>query len=495
MAIDGDLPEVTVFLKSGKSSTLETCPKRITDGAVMTDLFNDTSATTVEDFFKPMADDLGVDTSGDVSVGKPPFPYCSWWGRINTKVYETKDYTKDDTPVVSGMNIFLPDSSATYWAMPFIGAQDSKDPVDHYEIKGKFQQQLFMSYVLYDSNMDFYYYKNSAGTICQSYNNDYQIAPDSGSVNPWRQQSTDYTGTYTLELTFDPRDKGCSGGGPQHEEAGTNANVLSLSRTDSGYGPDNTGQNVKVQGEFFGEGADASVPRASNGCAYTGADTRPCSLPGMFVAPTPLSQNSVWSNPVAGYLASVFVPKSKFVYVFRGKAPRTPSGDLGESPVPWQDDGSSDYDMRYYSLCVDRQVWPFQAEDANWSCANGSFGSGEYNKDTNPDGLTQLAVGDDGYWTLIVSSEEPSKNVGNATFLKVDEDQPLAIVMRNMVVQNSFKTSVPFIDRDGAWTTAWKQMADYYGVETVICNQAQFEKYGWDLDSPGCFVPQPNTGS
>jgi hypothetical protein len=349
-----------------------------------------------------------------------------------------------------------------------------------------------MSYVLYDSNMDFYYYENGDGTLCQSYNTDYQIEPDPGGVNPWQQPSSDYDDTYTVQLVFDPQGTDCSGGGPgAHKTTGSNFNVLPLSRTGSGYGPQATSQVNMLQGDFFGQSSGPRVPRSSNACGYIGADTRPCSLPHMFVAPTDGAQNSVWSNPVAGYLASGFIADPGFVYVYRGKAPRVP---LGASPVPWADDGLTDYDMRYYSLCVDKKIWPYPAEDANWSCANGSFGSGVYDPQTNPDGLTQLAVGDDGYWTVIVSSEDLTGNpqVGDATVLKVAAGEPVVVLLRHMVVQDSFTTSVPFTPRDGAWTSAFHQLGDYYPVATAICNKAQFDARGWTQG--GCFVP-PVDGS
>jgi hypothetical protein len=348
-----------------------------------------------------------------------------------------------------------------------------------------------MSYVLYDSNMDFYYYENADDTVCQSYNTDYQIAPDAGSVNPWVDQSTAYDDTYTLRLELDPQGTDCSGGGPgAHASGGTNFNVLPLGRTASGYGPGASSPNM-IQGDFFGAAADGSVPRASNACAYVGADLTPCSTPLMFVAPTEAAQNSVWSNPVAGYLASGFVPAPGFVYVFRGKAPRTPDG---ASPVPWSDNQPADYDMRYFSLCVDKKVWPYPAQDANWSCANGSFGSGVYDATTNPDGLTKLAVGDDGYWTVIVSSDDLTGDpqVGDATVLKVTAGVPVAFVMRHMLVSDNFHNAVPNVPRDGAWTSAYSTMGDYYPVNTVVCNRGQFDARGWT--DGGCFVPPVSGG-
>ncbi|HKJ54582.1 MAG TPA: hypothetical protein VJ978_01215 [Nitriliruptoraceae bacterium] len=497
MAIDADPPEITLVkrhVRSGRTKevTLPDCPKRITSARLFTNLFNDVDSETPQQFFTEMIDEIGR----EIVRGpfRHDFPHCSWWARINTSVYESRDYDRDDTPVQEGMDIFLPDSNATYWAVPFVANQepDRRNWVlERVDVQGKFQEQLFMSHVVYDSSMNFYYYRNRDGVVCQSYNTDYQIEPDPGSVNPWQVDSQDYDDTYTVSLEFEPRARNCSGGGPgQYASAGTNFNVLPLSRTDSGYGPQGPSSNL-VQGDFFGPSAGLDVPRSSNACGYIGADLTPCAVPHMFVAPTQVAQSSVWSNPVAGYLASGFVADPGFVYVFRGKAPRVPEV---AHPVPWADDGSADYDMRYYSLCVDVKVWPYPAQDANWSCANGSWGSGVYDADTNPDGLTKIEVGDDGYWTVIVSSADlsDSTQTDGATVLRVVPGLPVAFILRHMVAQDSFTTAVPSVERDGAWTTAYEQLQEYYPVETVICNEGQFENKGWT--DGGCFVPPVDQG-
>ncbi|MRX44791.1 hypothetical protein [Agromyces kandeliae] len=496
LSIDADPPQITIVKRDPSSGDLKRfelpdCPKRITDTDAFTDLFNDTKSETVEEHFRDMAADLGFKKK-DLARAGTAFPYCSWWARINTKVYDSRDYTRNTTPVQDGMDIFLPDSDATYWAVPFDASTEPDRRglvLDHVEIHGQFQEQLFMSYVLYDSTMDFYYYENAAGTTCQSYNTDFQIAPDPGSVNPWVTESTAYDDTYTLQLVPDPQGTDCSGGGPgAFASGGTDFNVLPLGRTGSGYGPTSP-SGSPVQGDFFGAAADGSVPRASNACAYVGADLTPCSTPLMFVAPTAAAQNSVWSNPVAGYLAAGFIPAPDEVYVFRGKAPRVP---VGASPVPWNDNDPAEYDMRYFSLCLDKKVWPYPAQDANWSCANGSFGSGEYNPDTNPDGLTRLAIGADGYWTVIVSSADltDSQEVGDATVLRVQAGVPAAMIMRHMVVSDDFHNAVQDVPRDGAWTSAFATLGEYYPVNSVVCNLGQFEQRGWQ--EGGCFVPPVN---
>ncbi|MGR2752813.1 hypothetical protein [Agromyces arachidis] len=513
MSIDADPPSITVVKRDPSNGELTEfplpdCPTRVTDAGAVTDLFTDSTSETVEELFRDMALDLGFKKQ-DLVRGRLTFPFCSWWARINTKVYDTRDYTKTTTPVQDGMDIFLPDSDATYWAVPFDAstAPDRNGLVlDHIDITGKYQEQLFMSYVVYDRSMDFYHYLSAEATetspaiYCQSYNTDFQIRPDAGSVNPWMEESTAYDDTYTITLDPDPVGTGCSGGGPgRHASTPVDGqdydyNVLPLQVTGTGYPPTETTAARPapglMQGDFFGDAADASVPRASNACAYVGADLTPCSTPLMFVAPTAAAQNSVWSNPVAGYLAAGFIPAPGEVYVFRGKAPRTPQG---ASPVPWNGNAPADYDMRYFSLCLDRKVWPYPAQDANWSCANGSFGSGVYDPDTNPDGLTQLAVGEDGYWTVIVTSADlsDSPNVGDATVLRVEAGIPAAMIMRHMVVADDFTTAVPDVPRDGAWTSAFGTLGEYYPVNSVVCSTGQFEQRGWQ--EGGCFVPRIDT--
>ncbi|HKJ54704.1 MAG TPA: hypothetical protein VJ978_01840 [Nitriliruptoraceae bacterium] len=503
MAIDADPPEIVVHqtnVRNGRqrSTTLPDCPARVTSVKLWTDFFNDDDSDTVEELFSDMARELGPNP-GSIRRLQTPFPYCSWWARINTSVYESRDYDRSTEPAQSGMNIFLPDSSATYWAVPFNASQEPDRrgwALDRVEIKGEFQEQLFMSHVIYGADMDFYYYENPDGVVCASYNTDYQIEPDAGSVNPWQDASTAYDDTYTLELALEPQGTECSGGGPgEHMTQGTNFNVLPLSRTDAGYGPATndrlTTSRDMMHSSFFGVEASDGVSRANNGCYFIGGDANPCPPAGLFAAPTDRAQNSVWSNPVAGYLASAIVPGPEEVYVYRGKAPRVPRG---ASPVPWADDGLADYDMRYYSLCVDKKIWPFPAEDANWSCVNGSFGSGVYDPDTNPDGLTGLNLDDDGYWTVIVSTADLSNSdqVKDAKVLRVEAGVPVAFIMRHMVVQDSFTTSVPSTTRDGAWPTAYDQLGDYYPVSTLVCNLGQFESRGWT--DGGCFVPAVEGG-
>jgi hypothetical protein len=86
-------------------------------------------------------------------------------------------------------NSGLPDSRAWYWAQPFTIHQDTKVVV-----RGVYPDARYASFTVYSSS-ETPFTSNGVGSSLS----DFQIAPDSGSVNPWRRAAPP-GGDFTLTL-------------------------------------------------------------------------------------------------------------------------------------------------------------------------------------------------------------------------------------------------------------------------------------------------------
>ena len=132
--------------------------------------------------FTPMAS--GVDSDSEPSVSPysgdllPTFPFCSWWVETSTQ----------------NSNILYPDTSAAYWTMPFAIDDDAQ-----LTLRGYFPDTRYFSIQVYDESGQ---PDTSVGATGLT---DYQLVPDTGSVNPWQTQDPYPSDpqTYTLTISSD----------------------------------------------------------------------------------------------------------------------------------------------------------------------------------------------------------------------------------------------------------------------------------------------------
>lgn len=416
------------------------------------------------------------------------FPHCSWW--VVT------------TPQT--MNVAFPDTSAIYWTTPYLA-----EPGMSIEIEGTYPETRFMAFTAY--NNTFGTFESATGAPSQI--TDYQIEPDAGSTepNPWAENAAPDTpagGSFTVTLREDvspgdvnaipilPPDQQASGDLPADlgflvmrvylPEGGAPSDValpaLTVVDADGVRTPLKrcSGKALKAAGKVADAAKVLKVLKAMK--AGTGPAPQPspcttqpggCPPPYSFFRASAATTNSFFPNNANAYASMLFTPAKGEVVVIKLLPPSTPYDvEGGTAPVPWP---TSDYQMRYWSLCNNVYAAPYPVV-ANPKPKGGTvYGCVADNAAVRDD---------DGYVTVAISA--PSSRPRNATaandvnWLPTSVQKPKAmemVALRNMLPSDGFDFAVQNVASGSDADATAEAMGDYYPV-TVVCTKAEFEKVG-----------------
>lgn len=360
--------------------------------------------------------------------------------------------------VTNPSNVGLTDSAAAYWLDPFTVHSDLR-----LTLTGRYPDARYASISVYSSTTNSFT-ANGVGSDLT----DYQIAPDAGSINPWRQPGR-AGGKYTVTVGLD-----ASPG---------QVNTLPLAPAGT---PDGTRGWLQYR-VYLPAGGDSSKlipPTITLIRGATSTTLRPCANPGLSAAsspaPTPAtpspratpSSGSVapaqlqfyrpalqtvsvgFPNPDSAYLLSYLRPlPADSVVVIQAKAARAPSG---EHPSPWPAAG---VDLRYWSMCV-------SLGSGRLPLVVNSLPGGTVDRGCRADEQTKLSAS--GYYTLVLGSESQRaaiEQVPEVTFLPLSSAQqpPLyLLLMRNMLVSSNSAYPIQDVPQDANPTSAKAVLGAYY---------------------------------
>lgn len=407
------------------------------------------------------------------------FPYCSHWTMTSSESF----------------NIAFPDSRAFYWATPFYF--DPKHPErTKVVINGKWNDERYMSLALYDETVNFY---TDPKTGQASFLADYEIDPKPGSTNPYRDyvSSSDIPDQkyrvkirYPLKTFKDGTPKPNQMpwvGDPPQDQLGSPNDLGDLR-------PHNRWPLPKE----CGTGATAEIREGE----------LQCSPENVFVLPPTRDQGSIFSNrdnwygPAIARLGKLTEEDAKLddgvVLVITGQLPRTPPGT---GAWPWDPD-STEYDLRYFSLCAAVYQQPYPALEG--------YGSGcVYDNELNVQMRPPLddPDGEPVPWYTIVASTADDKPVegiamdmangegvnwieapdGGLTAPRRNPQRTLFIV-RDMMPTTHFLASGGAFqsqNRTGNFVDFLTGLGDFAPRISVICHKEHYNKYGWG----GCVSP------
>jgi hypothetical protein len=370
---------------------------------------------------------LAALTTTLAQAATPATPSCAWGVEVAA-----------DT-----LNIFYPDSSAAYWVLPF-----TVQGGENITLAGRYADSRYSSLTVY---------KSGGGTFTTdgvlSSLTDYQIAPDSGSVNPWQQHAAP-GGRFTVTLTADPT-------------PGTNTLQLAPAGTPAGT----TGYLVyRVYLPASGDFTTVPLPKVTIDQSGTSTPLPTCHHTAISVSGLPTTTGTdaagtfqfarsggdtgIFPNDDSGYLRAPIVPDGD-VAVVRGKAPIAPTDN---HPRPWPAPGA---DLRYWSMCVNLDL-PQRPLVVN------TLPDGQVDNGCRSDEQTTLDA--DGDYTYVIGAEAQRaaiQSIPGVTFLPFSTDHPTtqsAVVLRNMLPAASFAPAIQNVPRDGNPASAAAVMGPYYPV-------------------------------
>jgi hypothetical protein len=366
--------------------------------------------------------------------------------------------------VVTGQgktNAFNPDTNATYWLMP-IDTTQWKQMI----VTGEYPTARFFSFTTYFQR---------GGTV--DYIIDRNLAPDPGSTNPFQPGSI--SGPHNYNLTID----GNTTGSANHIHWGNTQIAYVIYRI---YVPD------------IGEDREGGVPFPavtlvnSNGTAYptrlcptaTTSSTSSDQLPGLDTSsasdtsesdttassstscpttqPAPevvtfvlnTSHGGVFPNPVTKYAAARgLCSQSGKVIVIRGKAAVYPNtyygGSIFQPAIPGQ------IQVRYWSLCNNKQVLPYPVVDCMADHAT--------------------VLDHQGYYTYVLFPDEPGANNGAAPSWVPADATWMSWGDSSVIHDLLFREMLPMPD--------FSFSGDYF-PKGVYCDKRLYTTQGWQ----GCFA-------
>lgn len=340
----------------------------------------------------------------------------------------------------SALNVAYPDTAATYWTTTY-----NLVAGDTLVLSGTYPDARYMSLITY----------TAAGNVVDAID-DRDIAPASGSANPFADTAAAPGGHYTVEVRPDvpvgSADNVLTPGGvlgsviyrvyvPDNggdATGGAGLPSLSVKRTDGSVVPVPTCANP---------GTDASLLDLVN--AFGPATDVPAETPPVFKRPA--NVGGLYVNPANGYVAAVAAHVPGRVLVVTGQAPTVPDTGSGVSPA-------ATAQLRYWSLCSNEYRKPYPVS----SCLHD----------------TQVPVDGSGNYTIAVSTA--GDRPGNATNANGtawldwgSTNQNMLLLMRHMLPDASFTESV-FAVAPGSSAEA---MGAYRPV-VKVCTTATFEAAG-----------------
>jgi hypothetical protein len=370
------------------------------------------------------------------------------------------------------LNIAFPDESATYWA-----AELPPVPVIEAKITGQYPYARYFSFHVYDAAA------RPVGHLA-----DYQLAPDTGSGNPFSDPTASAGGIYTGYIQFsDPpahpapntiyAGTGKSDGfliyrvyvpnDPASEQGSVPLPTITLQLADGSSELLTLGQC-----EALPPSAGGQVNDALNSTQYPAGAPAPAPFPTATNPPTFIRAGGVGGktvpqNPVTGdnsnssffanldnaYLKVTLSRQFGDVVAMRFRAPTFPDTRAGQPPT-------TPSDMRYWSVCMNE------------------FATTRYTKCSAD---YQTLVGPDGFARFVIA--DPGDRPANATAANGINylGWPGAyydgfVLYRSMVPNPDFASSVWAVAPNATLTN---QMGDY-GPVAVYCSRAQIETKGFD---------------
>lgn len=354
----------------------------------------------------------------------------------------------------SKADVFYPDSSAEYWVMPFT-VQDGLDIA----LSGVYPDSRYASVTVYKAGGGTFTTNGVFSALA-----DYQIAPDAGSVNPWRQRAQ-AGGSFHLTLSSDP-----SAGrantiplAPSGTDSGTRGYLVYRVYLPAGGDFDKVPlPHVKFVRNGVAKSIDTCAPRSrtrtTKGLPGNNSDGRNVlSRTAQFTRPP--DTGGVFPNADSGYLqARVTPPGGDKVLVIHGRAP---SHARGDHPSPWP---AADADMRYWSMCVN-------LSDKQRELVVNQLPNGTVDYGCRSDEQTTLDASGD--YTYVVGTEAQRaeiESIPGVTFLPFSSSQPGAahvLSLRNMLVSSSFGQSVQDVPQARDAASAAAAMGPYYPRDGV----------------------------
>ncbi len=435
------------------------------------------------------------------------FPSCAWWGYVDERF----------------MNWIFPDATATYWFQPFI-APPQEDNYPQWLIRGKFVEERYKSYALYDTHFNPFEWTVTGPTnnmlIFDSTVTDYQMKPSDGQ-NPFIMENlpvSDY-GSFQVLMKNQPT---------YEDSLLPETNVIPMQT--------NTQQG---QSQYTREGGSIPLP------VPCGRDDSlfPCPVEGMFQIPSKRLEQGVVSNVNNAYVVTITdqltpslsepLQHGPYALVIRGRMPRTigsenPPADIdcqkspGQSfdvcycqrnpsacePIPWTgkdnvyDPNETVYsgprfrqdsiDMRYWSICTAVYARPYPTIGnilpahrfrENTGCVPDSD-----IMQTRADGTPDPQGG---WFTVVVTTEENKPDifkeenggVRNATvganWIEGVAGVKMLVNLRNMFANDNFPFAGTRAGADSAWQSTFNTMEEYYPVVSATCTMDLINKEGW----------------
>jgi hypothetical protein len=364
-------------------------------------------------------------------------------------------------------NTAFPDAAAEYFGQPIVAPAGSR-----IVLSGRFPDARYASVEVYTPA--------GAGTSLP----DYQIAPQPGSQNPWRQQAAP-GGQFTVTIGPDPAPGQANtlplpaGTTIQHTgyliyrvylPAGHDSSAVPLPALTVEQGgaartlPACRSRSATIH---FPAASGSAAPAA--GASGPGTAAPPPRQLEFFKPPQSTFNNAGLANTDTSYLLAYLVrPPAADVVVVTARAPAFAPGS---HPSPWPARGE---DVRYWSMCVGLISPPTPVVANNLPGGGTDYGC-------RADVATRLnAAGD---YTYVLGSESQRaaiSRVPGVTFLPFSTTRPAGpylLGLRNVLVSSSFAHSPRGITQAGNPAAAAAVMGPYY-PRTTVCPLATLTAQG-----------------
>jgi len=355
-------------------------------------------------------------------------------------------------------NAAAPDAAASYWLQPFTVQSGLRITVS-----GRYPDARYASLQVYTGTAAPFPVDGVAASL-----DDYQIAPDAGSVNPW-QSSARPGGRFTVTLRSDV--------------SANEVNTLPLSPDGAAAGSGGYLQYrvyLPAGGDFSkvvpptitlhqGGSAVAMAPCRSHGSSpapSASAGTAAQPTPATNAVPPPLrffklaNDQTFFRNVDSTYILTyVTPPAAGDVVMIAGRAPRASTGD---HPSRWP---APDRDMRYWSMCT--------YLGGTLPLVVNRLGGGAVDTGCRSDEATRLDSS--GNYLYVIGTEAQRgaiEGIPGATFLPFSSAQPTArhlVLLRNMLVSPGFAYSSQAVTQSNDPAATAAVMGAYY-PRAAVCS-------------------------
>ena len=380
---------------------------------------------------------VGCASGAAPTAQAPPSPSECGWN------LELSEHTLDD------INVAAPDTAAAYWVLRY-----RVKPSLNITVEGNFPDARYISFNTYDWRFRSFTANDVASSIA-----DYQIAPDPGAANPWRQPAA-AGGSYTVKIRPNPNP--------------SEVNTLPLAPPETQDERD--GFLIFRVYRPGGDPATVELPKVSLASASETQTFAACTKQdpnfGAALRRSPRAGQPLPSRePVTGFARinaggiSAFAnvdnaylkyflnpPPPDHVLVVRGKAPTHPADD---NPTPWPRPG---IDVRYFSLCTYPSIFPAPL-------TQNSLPDGTVDYGCRTDQETKLDAA--GYYTYVVGTESQHHQVDavpDATFVPLSADHPgdHFLLFRNLLRDDDFRPAIHNVPPNSTPEQSAAIMGDYY---------------------------------